>query len=336
MRFARKSPLLRRTVGWVRAADNVDLEIAAGETLGLVGESGSGKSTLGRIALGLLAPTEGRVLLDGRDVGAMSRSERLEARRSLAFVFQDPYSSLDPFTPVGESVAEPLRTHGTHDRAARRARVAELFGLVGLSESAASRYPRQFSGGQLQRVAIARALVLEPKLVMLDEPVSSLDVSTQGEIINLLNDLQVSTGVAYLFISHDLTVVEHMSDRVAVAYLGRIVETGSVASVIATPRHPYTLALLSAVPGRPAHDGVVPDRIVLRGDLPSAAQPIEGCRFHTRCPFAMDMCRAVAPEPFATPDGTVVECHLHTHGPRLDGRSVAELPLPSATTTVGV
>jgi oligopeptide/dipeptide ABC transporter ATP-binding protein len=329
--FPKKSPFLRRTVGWVRAVDGVGLAIDAGETVGLVGESGSGKSTLGRMALGIMKPTSGQILLEGTDLGRLRGKDRLAARRKLQFVFQDPYSSLDPFTPVSESVAEPMRTHRTHDRAGRLSRVRELFDLVGLPENAMYRYPREFSGGQLQRIAIARGLVLDPRLVVLDEPVSSLDVSTQGEVINLLGDLQARTGVAFLFISHDLAVVEHVSDRIAVMYLGRIVEQGASKAVIGGPKHPYTLSLLSAVPGQAAIDAPAKKRIILSGDLPSPSKRIEGCRFHTRCPFVMDVCRSVTPEPYTTSDGVTVECHLHTEGPKLGGRSVAELPLPESS-----
>lgn len=326
--FPRRSPLLRRTIGSVHAVDGAELAVHRGKTVGLVGESGCGKSTLGRIALGLLEPSSGRVLFEGIDVRDMRRSERGALRRELQFVFQDPYSSLDPFVQVADSVAEPMRTHRTHTRGERDERVRALLRLVGLPEDAAFRYPREFSGGQLQRVAIARAIALDPSLIVLDEPVSSLDVSTQGEVINVLAEIQATTGVAYLFISHDLAVVEHVSDEIAVMYLGRIVERGAAKTVVRSPKHPYTLAMLSAVPGQVSVDGMVRQRIILQGDLPSPSKRIEGCRFHTRCPFAMDVCRTAEPEPYVTPDNTVVECHLHTGGPQLAGASVTELPVP--------
>jgi len=326
--FPVKSAFLKRTIGHVRAVDGVTVTLDRGETVGLVGESGSGKSTLGRIALGLLEPTAGEVLIEGTALGKLNKSERLAMRRKAQAVFQDPYSSLDPFTPVGESIAEPLRTHKVvKGSAARQARVFELLDQVGLRTQVAERYPREFSGGQLQRIAIARALALKPELIILDEPVSSLDVSTQAEVVNLLGDLQAEMGVAYLFIAHDLAVVDHMSSRIAVMYLGQVVEEGATRAVVDTPRHPYTLALMSAVPGLP-EPGQESKRIILQGDLPSPRRVPSGCRFHTRCPFVMDICRNEVPPPFKAPDGTVATCHLHTHGPKLAGRSVAELPVP--------
>jgi oligopeptide/dipeptide ABC transporter ATP-binding protein len=327
--FPVKSAFLKRKIGEVRAVDGVSLTLDRGETVGLVGESGSGKSTLGRIALGLLEPTGGEVLIEGTAIGKLNGKQRLAMRRKAQAVFQDPYSSLDPYTPVGDSIAEPLRTHKVvSGSSARHARVNELLEQVGLRPQVAERYPREFSGGQLQRIAIARALALRPELIVLDEPVSSLDVSTQAEVVNLLGDLQSEMGVAYLFIAHDLAVVDHMSSRVAVMYLGEVVEEGLTRPVVDTPKHPYTLALMSAVPGLPEPGKEQQKRIILKGDLPSPRRVPAGCRFHTRCPFVMDMCRTEKPEAFVAPDGSSATCHLHTHGPKLAGRSVSELPVP--------
>jgi oligopeptide/dipeptide ABC transporter ATP-binding protein len=330
MDFPIRSMMLRRTIGRTRAVDAVSLTIGRGETLGLVGESGSGKSTAGRVALTLLKPTKGQVFVDGTDVTNLDRKGRVAMRRRLQFVFQDPYSSLDPFTPVGEAVAEPLKSHKVGDKNSRRARVNELFELVGLRTEVAGRYPREFSGGQLQRIAIARALALDPQLIVLDEPVSALDVSTQADVVNLLDKLQAELGVAYLFIAHDLAVVDHVSTRIAVMYLGQIIEIGDSDAVIAAPKHPYTRSLLSAVPGRDETARADQPRIVLQGDLPSPSMRIEGCRFHTRCPFVMDICKTVEPPAFTAPDGSVATCHLHTEGPKLAGASVSQLPIPEA------
>ena len=326
--FPVRSAFLRRRTSSTRAVDSVDLVLNRGETLGLVGESGSGKTTLGRIALGLIEPTAGQVLVDGIDLANLEVRERQAVRRRVQFVFQDPYSSLDPFTPVGDSIAEPLRTHHFGDRTSRPDRVAELLELVGLRPAFAQRYPREFSGGQLQRIAIARALALEPELVVLDEPVSSLDVSTQADVINLLAKLQAELGVAYLFIAHDLAVVDHISTRIAVMYLGRIVEEGPADVVVAKPKHPYTLALLSAVPGDEQRESDRRPRIVLQGELPSPRAKVAGCRFHTRCPLAMKVCRDATPDPILAPDGSSAWCHLHAPGKIAEIQSLVELRLP--------
>ena len=326
--FPIRTGLLRRVTAHARAVDGVDLTVEAGQTVGLVGESGSGKSTLGRCVLRLLSIDDGELHLHDDEVTNASRSSLRAIRRRAQMVFQDPYSSFDPRATVGSSVAEPLRAHESMSRREREDRAAETVELVGLSRQHLGRYPYQFSGGQLQRLAIARALVIRPDLVVCDEPVSSLDVSTQAEVINLLRRLQRELGVAYLFIAHDLSVVRHVSERIAVMYLGRIVEQGPAEAVYVAPRHPYTEALLSAVP---VPDPVVQRtrrRIVLSGDVPSPVSPPPGCRFHTRCPYAMDICHEVDPEVFIADDGTAVACHLHTHGPRLAGASVLEVPVP--------
>jgi oligopeptide/dipeptide ABC transporter ATP-binding protein len=327
--FPIRRGLLRRVSGYARAVDGVDLEILPGRTVGLVGESGSGKSTFGRCVLRLLKIDDGELRIGGRDVTAASRSDLRDIRRNAQMIFQDPYSSFDPRSTVGSSIAEPLRAHESMNSRERDARCAELVELVGLGPQHLQRYPYQFSGGQLQRLAIARALAINPDFVVCDEAVSSLDVSTQAQVINLLRSLQRELGVAYLFIAHDLSVVRHVSDRIAVMYLGRVVEQGPSEAVYTSPKHPYTEALLSAVP---VPDPVVQrsrQRIMLTGDVPSPVDPPPGCRFHTRCPFVMDVCRTVDPEPIVTPDGTIVACHLHTTGPTLAGASVRTLSVTS-------
>lgn len=285
--------VLGRSVGAVRAVEDVSFELNRGETLSLVGESGSGKTTTGRCVLRLIEPTSGRILFDGQDVATKSRHELRAMRKRMQIIFQDPYSSLNPRMTVQSMLTEAMATHGLHDRATRRDRVMELLELVGLSREAADRYPHEFSGGQRQRIGVARALAVEPDLIVADEPVSALDVSIQAQVVNLLKDLQERLGIAYLFIGHDLSVVQHISHRVAVMYLGRIVETGPVEEIFAHPAHPYTKALLSAVP-RP-EPGRKRTNQVLQGDVPSPLNPPSGCAFHPRCPEAEAACAKALP-----------------------------------------
>jgi oligopeptide/dipeptide ABC transporter ATP-binding protein len=314
--------LFQRSAGSLQAVDGVDLSIAAGTTCGLVGESGSGKSTIARLILGLTPADSGSMCFDGHElVGLKARGD---LRRQVQMVFQDPFSSFDPSETIAGSVREALRTSMISTRSEKDKRVVELLDLVGLSRAHAHRYPKELSGGQLQRVAIARALATDPRLIVLDEAVSSLDVSTRAQIINLLEDLQAELGVTYLFIAHDLAVVRHVSDWIAVMYLGRIIEQGPAESVYESPMHPYTLALLSAIPvPNPARQRAR-QRIVLGGDVPSPVNPPSGCRFHTRCPYAMPICTEVDPEVFAN-GPHVAACHLHTAGPELAGESVLSL-----------
>ena len=305
-----KAGLLQRRVGWVRAVDGVSLSVHAGETVGLVGESGCGKTTSGRAIMGLVPATGGSVRFAGQDITHLRRDAMRPVRRHMQYIFQDPYSSLNPILTVGDIVAEPLRIHGIYDQAGGAQWVARLFDMVGLPASMLQRYPREFSGGQRQRIGIARALALKPRLLILDEPVAALDVSIQAQVINLLQDLQRELGLAYLFIAHDLSVVRHISDRVAVMYLGRIVEESSKAALYATPTHPYTQSLMSAVPVPDPAQRATRRRIILEGDIPNPASPPPGCHFHPRCFKASERCTREAPVfgPYAGLP-TRVACH---------------------------
>ena len=314
--FDAGSNWLRRASGRVHAVDGVSFSVGHGETLGLVGESGCGKSTTGRLVLGALDPDEGTIRFEGRPIDRQSSDAWRMARRDVQMIFQDPANALNPRIPVGDQIREPLDIHRIGLRSERESRVGDMLRAVSLAPEIAARYPHELSGGQQQRVVIARAIILDPKLIVCDEPVSALDVSVQAQVINLLQALQQRMGVAYLFISHALSVVRHISDRIAVMYLGQIVEIASRDDLFAHPRHPYTQALIAAIP--------VPDpryrreRIILSGDPPSAVEPPSGCRFHTRCPFAEAQCAVETPalNPIGAKSGALhaVACHLVAQG----------------------
>lgn len=296
-------------VGLVKAVDDVSFTVRRGETLGLVGESGCGKSTTGRSLLRLIEPTEGEITFDGVNVMSLSADDMRKMRRDMQIVFQDPFASLNPRHNVEKILEEPLIVHNIGTSVERKKRVQEMLEVVGLSSYHARRYPHQFSGGQRQRIGIARALMLNPKLIVADEPVSALDVSIQSQVLNLMQDLQRDLGLTYLFIAHDLSVVRHISDRVGVMYLGRIVELSTSSQLYSNPLHPYTQALLSAVP-TPDPDAAR-ERVILQGDVPSPANPPSGCTFHTRCPHVTDECRNVRPVFQDVGDGHFVACHLY-------------------------
>jgi peptide/nickel transport system ATP-binding protein/oligopeptide transport system ATP-binding protein len=310
--FPIRAGVLQRVVAEVKAVDGVSFSIREGETFGLVGESGCGKTTVARTILQLQKASGGSVFFDGEDVFAKRGGDLKALRRNMQIIFQDPYSSLDPRMPVGDIIAEGLYIHGMRDAKQRNTVVQEMLNKVGLNPYHAHRYPHEFSGGQRQRIGIARALALSPRFIVLDEPVSALDVSIQSQILNLLRSLQAEFGFTYLFVAHDLSVVEHISDRVGVMYLGKLVEVTKRSELYANPLHPYTQALLSAIP--------IPDprrqrqRITLTGEVPSPVNPPSGCRFHPRCPFVMELCKQVEPPLEEKADGHLSACHLYTKG----------------------
>jgi len=310
--FPVRGGVLQRTVAEVKAVENVSFAVRRGETLGMVGESGCGKTTIGRMLLRLIDPTSGTIRFEGRDILKLKGADLKALRREMQIIFQDPFSSLDPRTPVGDSIGEGLLVHGMKNARERHKQVLEIMRKVGLEDYHARRYPHEFSGGQRQRIGIARALILRPKFLVCDEPVSALDVSIQSQVLNLLRELQHEFGLTYIFIAHNMSVVEHISDRVAVMYLGKLVELADRIELYRNPQHPYTQALLSAIP--------VPNpklrrgRIILAGDVPSPLNPPSGCRFHPRCPVAIDVCSRVDPPLLDLGGGHLAACHLRQPG----------------------
>ncbi len=307
--FPVRGGVLQRVQGWVKAVDDVSFNIRAGETLGLVGESGCGKTTIGRSILRLIEPTSGQMSFEGQDIVGMNAKELKAMRREMQIIFQDPYSCLDPRSQIGDIIGEALYVHGVKDKSERHQRVMEIMSTVGLAEDHIRRYPHEFSGGQRQRIGIARALVLRPKFIICDEPVSALDVSIQSQVLNLLRQLQREFNLTYLFIAHNLSVVEHISDRVAVMYLGKVVELADRVELYQNPLHPYTKALMSAIPI--PDPGLKREQIILEGDVPSPLNPPSGCRFHPRCPFAEEVCSQEPPLLRSVPgdEGHLVACH---------------------------
>jgi oligopeptide transport system ATP-binding protein len=324
--FTARTNWFGRPISHVSAVDDVSFDLKPGETLSLVGESGCGKSTTGRLLLRLIEPTAGTIRFDGRDITRLTGTALRDLRREMQLVFQDPYASLNPRMTVAATLEEPLMLHGLVPPGKRKARVEELLNLVGLRASHARRYPHEFSGGQRQRIGIARALAVQPNLIVCDEAVSALDVSVQAQVLNLLKDLQARLGITMVFIAHDLAVVRHISQRIAVMYLGNIVEVAPAAELFAKPQHPYTRALLSAIPV--PQPGATRQRIILSGDVPSPINPPSGCRFHTRCAFATDLCHQSKPVTETTSEGHSVACHHWRNLP-------AAAPLPAENDSAG-
>jgi oligopeptide/dipeptide ABC transporter ATP-binding protein len=306
--FPVKKGLFKKTVGLVKAVDDISLDIYEGETLGLVGESGCGKSTLGRVLVRLINPTSGDIIFDNKNLNSYSNKELRSQRQYFQIIFQDPNSSLDPRSTIGKSIEEALIIHGMKNRLERQKKVSEMLNLVGIPANAAERFPHEFSGGQRQRIGIARALILKPKLVVCDEPVSALDVSVQAQVLNLLNDLKDELSLTLLFISHNLSVVENVSDRIAIMYLGQIIELLDSSKFSANCKHPYSKALLSAIPV--PDPNIKKERIILKGDVPSPINPPNGCRFHTRCPEAIAKCKNTEPSLIELSQGHKASCHL--------------------------